>query len=266
MDHKVGLAALLKFARTEFSEEQLLFWIDVKKMKRCLADTTLWPSHGAEGGSDAATAGSMAHASSNTRSGSGRERGGGSGAPNLFGGLELLADRTPCRPADADQRGDNSNMFDGDFSSHSAGSLEVEESIFTRESPPEAATGDRAAFLQRRCAEIIDTYLANGADFQCTMPDHKYKSKSASASPPYAFEEGMFDTFSELAYKQVKNETFMRFRVTEAAHELATRQPHLVAELDDKSCGAVAARVVAVGQEASNMASNLDTHRHPGRI
>ena len=38
MDHKVGLAALLKFARTEFSEEQLLFWIDVKKMNTLVGE------------------------------------------------------------------------------------------------------------------------------------------------------------------------------------------------------------------------------------
>ena len=189
MDDHVGLETLLKFAKKEFNEEQLLFWIDVMKMKRDLADTTIWETDGKNAAAPPVATASAAPVPASE---------GGGGAPDIFGGF----DEPPT--SNGGNAFDGDNMFDNDVATHSSG-LGSADAVLSSEPPPEAATGDRAGFLRRRCAELIDKYLCNGADFQCTMPDHKYKVKCAAAQPPYDFEEGMFDTFQDLAYKQVRS-------------------------------------------------------------
>ena len=231
MDDPTGIEHLLKFAKKEFNEEQLLFWIDIMRLKRDLADTSIWDGSAPE-----------AHPASSPPA---------APAPK------------PPPPPDDDPFGEppdpfgeppssgdifsGDNIFDADSATHGAGGASSGSLLSSSAPPPEAASGDREGFLKRRAMEIVDKYLCNGAEYQVTMPDHKYKLPCAKASPAYEFSlvfppssEGgssltfdAFDTFSELAYKQVKNETFMRFRLSDAAETLASLRPQLLADTND---------------------------------
>ena len=46
MDAEEGVHALLTFARSEFNDEVLLFWLDIVRLKRDLADASLWSGKG----------------------------------------------------------------------------------------------------------------------------------------------------------------------------------------------------------------------------
>jgi len=157
MNDAEGVQALLKFAQTEFAEELVLFWLEVVRFKRDLADEHLWKE----------------------------------------GGLGMDATNSPAQQATGDSAssaaacgsdpfGSPDNPFDNDDpfgSSHGAGGgSNVGAALLSRDLPAEAATGDRQCYLKRTCEYIVDTYLTNGAAFQVTFADHQYKVKCASAN------------------------------------------------------------------------------------
>ena len=63
------------------------------------------------------------------------------------------------------------------------------------------------------------------AEFQVTLPDHAYRTRSTNAE--YAFATSMFDAPMEMVYQTIKQDTFQRFRMSEKATELARLCPHL---------------------------------------
>ena len=86
--------------------------------------------------------------------------------------------------------------------------------------------------MRRRCEHIIDSYLYNGAELQVTLPDHSFKKKSDVTT--YDVSEDMFDDLVTIAYKSIRREQFMRFRLTDEAEKLAIDQPHQQKSLADE--------------------------------
>lgn len=156
MDAEEGVHALLTFARSEFNDEVLLFWLDIVRLKRDLADASLWSGKG--GG---------CHSNATVSEPTGNATGGGD--DNLF---------DEGNPFD-----DNPFDADGDAPTHGAGRG---KNPIAEGPPPEAETGDKVAYLERKCKYIVDTYLCDGSAFQVTMPDHKFKKKCDEAKPPYS--------------------------------------------------------------------------------
>ena len=203
MDDVVAIEHLLEFAKKEFNEENLLFWIDVMKLKRDLADTTLWDgSVSKDAVASSATSSSQKPADADPFG----------EPPDPFG----------APPGDGGDIFGGDNIFDMDKATHKSGTgAKRRFSAVDALPPPEAGQADRLGFLRRRCQEIVDNYLCNGAPMQVTMPDHKYKAKCSSAKPPYEFalDESsgkfeQFDKFAELAYKTVRR----RCSAPRAAH------------------------------------------------
>jgi hypothetical protein len=216
MDDATALGSLLKFAKSEFNEEVLLLWISIFGLKRDLAQVDLWNGEGG-GGSPANGGGAAPTPAGPAYEPPPPEAEGNpfdAGAPDIFGG---------------------DNMFDEDGATHSASTADELAEINAllgedRPPPPEATTGDRDGYLRRRSHEIIDRFLCNGAEFEVTLGDaeHPYKNRSDKQSPPYELGEQMFDSIMETIYKSIKQETWMRFRLTDAAEALAIERPQLL--------------------------------------
>lgn len=215
MEEVEGVEALLTFARSEFNDEVLLLWIDILKLKRDLADVSLWDSSGGGGGGSSDKAAAPAPAAPAKPAADVNPFDGG--VPDVFAGA---------------------NIFDEDEATRAGAGKSVSSGLGADEPPPpEAASADRAGFLKRRCHEIIDTYLCNGAEFQVTLPDHQYKKRSDVQSPPYELSETMFDGIMATCYRSIKQETWMRFRLTDAAEELALRMPSLMEDAEEDAPG-----------------------------
>lgn len=149
MADEAGFAAVLLFAKSEYADENLLFWSDWMKFKRELRD--------------AAAAG----------------------------------DAPPVATGDGDEA-----------------------------APPSSSKRDE--LLQEHGAHIIDSYLYDGAEMQVTLPDHGFHKSTAARD--YEYTEGMFDKLAEITYKLIKQDTWMRFKLTDDCEALGRAQPHLTVD------------------------------------
>jgi hypothetical protein len=157
MDESEGMAAMLKFAQSEFAEEVILFWMEVMRFKRYLAEEQLWKV----GGVGRATTASV--------------------APQPTGSSALFSDPFGGPPDPFGGPDDDDDPF-GETHGAGGGGGGSGAALMSSEPPPEAASGDRAGYLKRKFEHIIDTYLANGAEFQVTFADHKYKDTCGKAN------------------------------------------------------------------------------------
>ena len=83
----------------------------------------------------------------------------------------------------------------------------------------------------------IDTYLCDGAELQVTLPDKEskaFKKRAAQALKKVAVTSDMFDKISRIAYAQVRDDIFKRFKLSDQAAELAILRPQLCTGADDQ--------------------------------
>ena len=154
MDDDEGFKALLDFAKSEFSEENMLFWMDVMRFKRTAAS------------SKAAT-----------------------------WDAEMAVKAGEATEADVESR-----RAEGLLSMTAAAS------------------------------KIIDTYLRDGAEMQLSLPDHPFRKRASEALAPagtVAVEKVMFDKATKMTYKNIEHDTFKRFKLSDAAQQLALRRSYL---------------------------------------
>lgn len=91
----------------------------------------------------------------------------------------------------------------------------------------ESMAPTRDFVMRKRGSHIIDTYMCNGAEMQVTLPDHKYSKRTAQAKPEYTYSADMFDEFVAISFRQIKQDTWSRFKLTDAAEKLNHDRPHL---------------------------------------
>ena len=154
MDDSEGVKALLDFAKSEFSEENLLFWCSVMSFKRtaAAAEAATWDA-------------------------------------------EMALEAGEATEADV-------------------------ESIRT----------DGLSSMTVEASNIIDNYLRDGADMQVSLPDHPFRKQASEVLMPagkLAVGKTMFDQATRMTYKNIEQDTFRRFKLSDAAQQLALRRSHL---------------------------------------
>lgn len=160
------------------------------RLKRDLVDTSLWSGAGGAGDAGAADGANAATCGPSTDT-----------PPS-----NVAAPTGDASPFDGgfDAGFDDDNPFDGGAPAHGAGKAHA---ALDDTPPPEAANGDRAGYLRRSAQSIIDTYLAEGAEYQVTLSQHTFKKRFEQGN--YELSDDMFDQVSATAYKQIQQETWM---------------------------------------------------------
>lgn len=96
----------------------------------------------------------------------------------------------------------------------------------------DVAADDREEIV-RSAAAIIDTYLHKDAEKLVNLPSQMLaRFDKDSASGAYDYSASMFDDESEEIRKLIRNDTFARFRYSEAAEALLWELPMLGMERD----------------------------------
>ena len=99
------------------------------------------------------------------------------------------------------------------------------------------AAAARDEQLAAAAAAVIDTYLCDGAELQVTLPDKEskaFKKRAAQALKKVAVTSDMFDKISRIAYAQIRDDIFKRFKLSDQAAELAILRPQLCTGADDQ--------------------------------
>jgi len=85
-----------------------------------------------------------------------------------------------------------------------------------------------AAALEEKASEIIEKYLAPGAQIQVTLSSaHQKLFKKKPKPGVYEYSGTMFDKVHKQVYKDLKNDTFSRFKLSDKAEELVRKKPML---------------------------------------